>query len=65
MWHFVVGQYGASYGHSFVIGACCYASLNGGNAIPSEVCLEEKYIHLWFHRCFEGLSRPTIYFILW
>jgi hypothetical protein len=46
MWHFVVGQYGASYGHSFVIGACCYASLNGGNAIPSEVCLEDKYIHL-------------------
>jgi hypothetical protein len=46
MWHFVVGQYGASYGHSFVTWASCYASLDGGNAIPFEVCLEERYIHL-------------------
>jgi hypothetical protein len=64
MWHFVVGQYGASYGHSFVTWACCYASLDGGNTIPSKVFLEERYIHLWFHRSCEGLSRPNVYLIL-
>jgi hypothetical protein len=46
MWHFVVSQYGAFYGHSFVTWASYYASLDGGNAIRYEVCLEERYIHL-------------------
>jgi hypothetical protein len=46
MWHFAASQYGASYGHSFVIWACSYASHDGINAIPFEVCLEEICIHL-------------------
>jgi hypothetical protein len=46
MWHFVASQYGASYGHSLVTWACSYASLDGINAIPSEVCLAERCIHL-------------------
>jgi hypothetical protein len=46
MWLFAASQYGTSYGHSFVTWACSYAFLDGINAIPSKVCLEDKCIHL-------------------
>jgi hypothetical protein len=31
------------------------------HAIPFQICSEQGYIHLWFHKCSETLSRPITY----
>jgi Ni,Fe-hydrogenase I cytochrome b subunit len=54
-------QLGAFIWHTLVTWVkLCFVAI-GKHAIPSQICSKEGYIHLWFHSCSEGLSRPIIY----